>query len=667
MKYEEWNEALAAHFFNAMHAGRRVYLHTTAELLAELSGLAKGAEADFVAAVKAGPAGCTGSLCRRALAAASGWKDRTSPPPWLAHLCLFSMAAGREGNWAAHAYYARLWDLLQEEDEGTPPNFHEMQHLWRDLECWTHVDLADSRGRFSAQAAGGWPHVGLPIAQLTLNDAERRALPSIFEAADLEPGVMLPVEEVASAVANYAGQSLRRRTMQHLAGSRTSDFRVELVAVLQAELAAWDGRLPAVPARGRSEQQRAGLRIWLREIDPAGFVASRLVARVPQEGDIADLIFADGRGNRYVCPGETGHMTGALQRADNGEDLDAASLSWIERVEMKCTESPLRLVLPLAEVRVFTEEGEGMKGLVEAKVIPASGRFMVAASARRAARIEKWGREWCAAWEEQRVSSGLPAGWRLFRGSGAKGDGGLAAEHPIFARPVSPRVRFEGGIRSGGSRYFPFALPRILVEWAERPQSVTCEGVALSYDAEGAYSIPPDAVKPVSQIAVHFAGMAIHEYLYVVSDGWQWGDGSDCLPANGYGLAPGPGDPELRGADVRSSSVPEFVWDPYTARLGIERGIWIGRIPGQIADLRRAGRVPDWAPVWIVGVRRGRLTFFYCGFDLSLDQAVSSSESCPAVKKWRAVVWGGRRRTDALANARQALLLQQYREVAHAL
>jgi hypothetical protein len=71
--------------------------------------------------------------------------------------------------------------------------------------------------------------------------------------------------------------------------------------------------------------------------------------------------------------------------------------------------------------------------------------------------------------------------------------------------------------------------------------------------------------------------------------------------------------------------------------------------------------------VWIVGVRRGRLTFFYCGFDLSLDQAVSSSESCPAVKKWRAVVWGGRRRTDALADARQARLLQQYREVAHAL
>lgn len=361
-------------------------------------------------------------------------------------------------------------------------------------------------------------------------------------------------------------------------------------------------------------------------------------------------------------------MTGALQHADDGEDLDAASLSWTDRVELKCTESPLRLVLPSAEIRVFTDGGEeGMRGLVEAKVVPVSGRFMIAASARRAARIEKWGREWCATWEEQRVTAGLPAGWRLFRGSGAKGDGGLAAEHPIFARPVSPRVRFEGGIRSGGSRYFPFALPRILVEWTERPQSVTCEGVALSSDDDGAYSIPQGAVKPVSQIAVHFAGSEINEYLYVVSDGWTWSDASECLPANGYGLLPGPGDPELRGADVRAVTVPEFVWDPHTAGTGIGRGIWIGRIPGQIADLRREGAMPDWAPVWIVGVRRGRLTFSYCGFNLSQDHAVPFAEPDSAVKKWRAVVWVGRKRTDTLSDARHALLLQQYREVARAL
>lgn len=664
MNYREWNERLADHFFNPTHAGRRVYLHTTTELLEQLAG--KGAEADFVAAVKTGPSGTYGSLCRRAHLAFQRW-DRSGVPPYLAHLCLFSLAAGREGEWMPHTYYARVWDLIGVDGQGTLPDFDDMDDLWNDLEKWSQVDLADSRGRFKAQIAGRRRHVGLPIAQTILSEGEHRALPGIFEAADLEPGANLPQEEVAGAVMRHGAYVLRRPTMQHLEGPKSSEYRIELASLLQAELVEWDGKT-AAPARDRAEPQRAGLRIWLRDIDPAGFITSHLVARIPGKGDISELLFTDRNGSQYVCPAGTGAVSGALQRRDDGTEVDAASFSWTDRIELKSEEPILRLVLPKADVRVFVDgSDESMHGFLEARAVPASGPFMIAVRAAAAARIEKWGRECCSAWNTVPAASGLPPDWKLFSGTDARGDGGLSAQYHIFERPASPRIRFEGGISSGRSKYFLFALPRIRVDWSERPVSVTCDGTALECGDHGSYVIPPGIVKPVNRIHAAFTGREADEYLYVVSDGWTWGDGTACLPANGYGLAPGPGDPELRGADVRNVEAPEFSWDPGTGATRSLRGIWIGRIAGQIADLRSGGREPDWPPVWIVTGRRGRFSFSYCGFNIGEEDATAAPAPGSSVKKWRAVVWGARRRTAPPADARQARLFQQYREVARAL
>ena len=95
MIFEEWNIALARFFFNPARAGKRVYLHTTKELLARLSDRNSGFH-DFVAAIKNGPESYPrGGMCARALALSEDWRSRNEEfPPYVAYLCLFALAAG---------------------------------------------------------------------------------------------------------------------------------------------------------------------------------------------------------------------------------------------------------------------------------------------------------------------------------------------------------------------------------------------------------------------------------------------------------------------------------------------------------------------------------------------------------------------------------------------
>ena len=223
--------------------GNEVYLHTTKELLRELGGAANGVE-DFVAAIKRCPASVQhGEMCAKALRIFFNWRKAAHDfPPYISYLALFALAAGHDGNWPRHAYYARLWDILGESKSGAPTKFRSMStFLWRDLEVWTHNDKKGELGLFKWQSALEWEFVGLPIAQTIITDEERAVLPELFEKADLEPGAILSPEQLAAALAPFAEHRLRRRTGQLLSTSDSSDYRTALLEILQTELQDWDG------------------------------------------------------------------------------------------------------------------------------------------------------------------------------------------------------------------------------------------------------------------------------------------------------------------------------------------------------------------------------------------------------------------------------------------
>ena len=122
--YLVWNNALAARFFNSEMAETPVYLLVTEDVVREVGRPFGRDYEDYLASVRAGPPGLAQwGHCQRALHVAEGWRERGLQfPPYIGYLCLFVLAGGLEGDFDPRSYYPRVWELLGEPQEGTPPS-----------------------------------------------------------------------------------------------------------------------------------------------------------------------------------------------------------------------------------------------------------------------------------------------------------------------------------------------------------------------------------------------------------------------------------------------------------------------------------------------------------------------------------------------------------------
>ena len=159
------------------------------------------------------------NLCLGALDCLDGWRGRSLQyPPYLPYLGLFVLAAGKEGEFAPHAYYPRLRQVLDETGSGTYPRFEKMRPLWDDLERWANEDMEGSLGSFTVRVAGSCSHVGVPFAQTVLSEQERGALAQVFAAAHLDPNALPGDAELGRLLSTHGIHHLHRRTLKILRG-----------------------------------------------------------------------------------------------------------------------------------------------------------------------------------------------------------------------------------------------------------------------------------------------------------------------------------------------------------------------------------------------------------------------------------------------------------------
>jgi hypothetical protein len=249
MTFLEWNDKLAAHFFRPEMAGRQVFLFVTEDLLDELGAETGDACRHFVWAVKGGhpwkPAEYL-SLCEKALHCFANWRWRDLRyPPYIGYLGLFVLAAGREGEFAPHAYYPRLHALLGNGGHGMLPAFDRMGELWDDLAEWANGSKGGDLGCFTSRSIGACLHVGMPLSQTVLTEQERRCLPGIFAAAHLDPTSSPSDLELRRLLRTNAHHSLRPRTMDLLSSDNGPEagFLNVFLATAREELDHWDGHV----------------------------------------------------------------------------------------------------------------------------------------------------------------------------------------------------------------------------------------------------------------------------------------------------------------------------------------------------------------------------------------------------------------------------------------
>jgi hypothetical protein len=501
MDYLRWNDQIASKFFNPEAAGRRVYLHVTRELIAELGRDEGIAVPDFVRSVKGGPPWCGGApLCLRAKEAFVGWRKRKVPskllfPPYIGFLALFVLAAGLgdEGEFSIQAYYPRLRKLLGDEQSTRPyPYFEEMRELWADLERWSQGDKHGEIGVFEYPATGRFVNVGVPISQTILTEQERRDLPLIFGDAGLDAGAPPAESYLANILQEFGVGRLRPRTLRILRDPIAhKEEREGLLEAVLDELGEWDGSVTNETEKGSKKVSvHASLRLCLDEIDKvAGRVALRLRCRTahefPEDGLVITLHSAS-----YRCQEYGGGWSTVLEDADRGHPVDAADFNVFSSLAMRESTHGWRFTLPTSDVRVFVNGAiEGLPGYIEVHQLPAGNSFFIAVDQSAWGLIEKWGQSSCQGFKRLEISDGIPYGCRIYSVERATSDDIVRSVYPVLSFPTTERIRLQGGIRLSGNTFFDFALPSIVVESSDSVE-VFCNNHRLQKSERGDFSLP---------------------------------------------------------------------------------------------------------------------------------------------------------------------------------
>ena len=667
--YLAWNNALAKWFFHPGVGGTPVYFFVTEGVITAVGRTIGEGVQDFLLAVRAGPPGTTRSgHCQRALQVAEGWRDFGSEyPPYVAYLALFVLAGGHEGNYAPQAYYPRLWTLLGEDRSDTLPSFGRMFELWDDLEQWSIRDRGGELGVFKARIVGGKIHVGLPLAQTILTEAERAALPRVFSDAELDPGRAATSHELRRALVIYGRAYLRPATMRALE-HRSEAFEEALLDAVAEDFSEWDGSAPTTNGGSGACRVFAGLRLCLAVDRVAGTIRAslRVFSRGEYPGD--PVKFTRLTSEALECAEYYDGWSTPLRLPGSGFDYEPDRVAWTSGLAGSDERVGWRVRLESARVRVFVEGKSSMlPGLVEVLELPRDTPFYIA-FADTAGSLGEWLESDCDGWTPIHIEAGFPSGWTFGKVARASSDRGISDVRPRLGFTDLLSMRLVGGIRaSGGNTYLSFAPPRLVIHGASAAHQVRVadRGVKPSSDSPPTYKLPDD-LPTDSRIGIEVLDgdqVVRRSSLYLVS-GVPWRFEQSPLTVDMFGDQAKDGI--VCGAVATEPLEGHFPQDLLrTPGLGSPKGrvYFVGRRYGEIA-VWPDEPTPRWQAVWAVPFgRRGRAIF--CGSSLAdADPLPEWVGGRSRGKLWHDLLWRRRRQITPPRSREQKSLWRRYRSTA---
>ena len=669
-RFREWNDALARNFFRPEAAGTRVHLFVVKEVIDDVGQRLGQGYDDFLASVRAGPPDLRWhGHCQRALQTADGWRNRQIEyPPYVAYLALFVLAAGLDGAFAPQAYYPRLWTLLGESGNGTLPSFHRMSELWDDLEQWSTHDRGGELGVFEARSVGGKVHIGLPLAQTILTQAERGALPRLFADAQLDPGRGATSQELRRSLAVHGHAHMRRSTMRVLDRGAEALQQALLDAVAEV-LLSWDGSVPT--SSGRIEERRvfAGLRLCLRFDRVAQTIRSSVRVLARQDFPDVDLNFAGLASGSLECAEYFGDWSTPCREPGTEIEFEPDQMAWTCGLEGVDARVDWRVRLKPARVRIFMEgQAFMLPGLIEVLELPRDAPFYIAFDQTAAGPIRAWLDSDCEGWKPLTVSSGLPAHWMFGEVAHARSDSGLTGVRPELGHTDLPSLRLVGGVHAGrANTFFSFGPPRAAVSGVSKFHQLRVNDLAIEPSAEASleYSLPDD-LPTDSRIGLDLleAGEVVRRSSLYLLSGIPWRIDQPLAAISQFGQAVEEG--QVCGAVVPAAVAEDCPVDPLRAPElgGTDRRVHIvGRRRGEIATWPREP-IPRWRAVWAVPIRkRGRAIFL--GSSLADAEPIPERVGTPSdQKRWRSLLWHKRKRIVPPPNREQNLLWMRYRSAA---
>ncbi|MBO9533547.1 MAG: hypothetical protein J7513_11305 [Solirubrobacteraceae bacterium] len=427
--YDQWNAAISDEFFSGRYGGRPVYLDLEDAALLRIADAA-GEGADDPQAALIDAVGATLALRERASIFGAHrrrlaeWSraGRQGPPPVIGVLALLSLVAEQmaaDEEFRASNYYGRFLRTLgySAEDSNLRQKvvrcFGEETHvLWAALNGWLAEDPG-TRGVATAFAFDYRVHVGLPMSQALVREADREALTDLFTEFRLSPGQRLERVDMLRLLQKWLPVASVSSALRAFCQNDEALQRVADVACI--ELASWTG---ASAATRRSSGRLALVATFRKKPRPR--LSLGLCARVGDSG-VRELTLtaAAGPGAR----GALGHAQGRLLLAEAEQEgwadvVNVADISFpralatvlaLQGGAVTVRRQPRRLV-----VLVFDEE---RRRFVETDRVRLGDQYLLLASDSLvplldAALIEAARPGWIK--HSEGSVTGVPAGWTFY-------------------------------------------------------------------------------------------------------------------------------------------------------------------------------------------------------------------------------------------------------------
>jgi hypothetical protein len=665
--YDQWNTAIAEHFFREEFAGKQVFLFVDDGLITSLARQHDLPEESFFSAVVP-PHSNAADVAHRCLAKCKRgrWRKNTAAvyPPYLVYLALFVLAAGLdEPDLPDHAYYNRLSRYLRLPDGISLPGFNRLgDEVWRDLETWSTHDLDGTLGIFGVRIFGHQRHVGIPRSQTLLWKEEISTLPRIFADAGLDPTDDPTDRLLVQSLQKHAGE-LRAPTRRVLLRPREDVLRTALLDVIRGELADWDGAVADPEDGDRQGKIFGNLRLFL-DPQPARRTGSSTLRCTLSSPYPDHALTLTNDHLTYNCEELMAPWSTRLTQP-NGMLVNAAELDWTTGVRV--TESTLgwRFTLRGASIRVFeSAEAHGLRGWVEVSRLDHGKTFLIACRDKDLAAVLAWGTSSCSECTVQNFPGMLPVGWRLVEVRDVQNDEGIRDMSPAIGLPSTARIRLVGGVKSGrGTKYYAFAPPRVHVSGISGDENVDLDGRHLGISISGPIPLPERLPRGEAlTITVRKENRLVASQSLVLLDDIDWTAtttsrvdtyGDSCLP------------PGFSGAFAEGTLADKAaLFHPAVMLPPASKAVLLGRRPGEVCDWPKE-QWPDWDPVWAITPSvRGRTNrpVVYCGSDTKRSHPLMSEPTGDRrrMRRWKVEIWTLRKRNMPPANPTLNLLWDRF-------
>jgi hypothetical protein len=295
--------------------------------------------------------------------------------------------------------------------------------------------------------------------------------------------------------------------------------------------------------------------------------------------------------------------------------LDAGKLDWSYGEVFIDESNQWQLTLRPCEAKLFMiGSKDGLSKWVETNRLLPGEHFLIAVCSQIKDEVNKWGNESCQSFRQLHVFEGMPTGWSLYEFTDA------TMSHPIIEilqLPKSTTVRFVGGIKTRpGNKYFPFALPKIIVEGITYKDKISVNGRDLIKDKDELWTLPEDLPKEQPIIIELLQNDQIYKASLQIEDSTFSKDYIK-ISRDRFGILQElvSSSCSISGAVVEGttiSDIPDF--QPVIPTFLANQMFFLGSLPGQFCDWPADGLPKEWEPIWaIIKIKRDKYQAIFVG------------------------------------------------------